>query len=78
MLRRAASLVLIGIDGQKGTHVDKARKNALGVYDATGSVLTAIALSNHDIDVLNPNVDPPQVNDTRTRAGSGEAGGRGW
>ena len=77
MLRRAASLVLVGIDGQKGTPVDKARKNAHGVYDATGSVLTVIALSNHDIDVLTPIVDPPQVSDTRIRAGSGEARGRG-
>ena len=59
MHRRAAVLVLAGIDGQKSTHVDKARKSARGVYDATGSVLTVIALSNHDIDVLPTIVAPP-------------------
>ena len=63
---------LAGSDGhcrQKGTFVDKARKNAHGVYGVADSAFTVIKLSNYDIDVFTPIVDPPRVKETQTRLG---------
>ena len=61
VLRGADSLELLGIARQIRTLADKTRKNALGVDDMTGAGFTVTALSNYDIDVFTPIIDPPQV-----------------
>ena len=61
VLRGADSLDLLGIARQIRTLADKTRKNALGVDDMTGAGFTVTALSNYDIDVFTPIIDPPQV-----------------
>ena len=61
VLRGADSLDLLGISRQIRTLADKTRKNALGVDDVTGAGFTVTALSNYDIDVFTPIIDPPQV-----------------
>ena len=61
VLRGADSLGLLGIARQIRALADKARKNALGVDDVTGAGFTVTALSNYDIDVFTPIIDPPQV-----------------
>ena len=61
VLRGADSLDLLGIAGQIRTLADKTRKNALSVDDMTGAGFTVTALSNYDIDVFTPIIDPPQV-----------------
>ena len=63
MPRCAASLVLVGIPGQKRTLVDKSRKNTFGCATVTAAMFTVIALSNYDIDVFTPIADPLQVGD---------------
>ena len=61
VLRGADSQDLLGIAGQIRTLADKTRKNALSVDDMTGAGFTVTALSNYDIDVFTPIIDPPQV-----------------
>ena len=61
VLRGADSLDLLGIARQIRTLADKTRKNELGVDDMTGAGFTVTALSNYDIDVFTPIIDPPQV-----------------
>ena len=61
VLRDADSLDLLGMARQIRALADKARKNALGVDDVTGAGFTVTALSNYDIDVFTPIIDPPQV-----------------
>ena len=61
VLRGADSLDLLGIARQIRMLADKTRKNALGVDDMTGAGFTVTALSNYDIDVFTPIIDPPQV-----------------
>jgi pyruvate dehydrogenase E2 component (dihydrolipoamide acetyltransferase) len=61
VLRGADSLDLLGIAREIRTLADKTRKNALGVDDMTGAGFTVTALSNYDIDVFTPIIDPPQV-----------------
>ena len=61
VLRGADSLDLLGIARQIRALADKTRKNALGVDDMTGAGFTVTALSNYDIDVFTPIIDPPQV-----------------
>ena len=61
VLRGADSLDLLGIARQIRTLADKTRKNALGVDDMTGAGFTVTTLSNYDIDVFTPIIDPPQV-----------------
>ena len=61
VLRRADSQNLLGIAGQIRALADKTRKNALSVDDMTGAGFTVTALSNYDIDVFTPIIDPPQV-----------------
>ena len=61
VLREADSLDLLDIAGQIRTLADKTRKNELGVDDMTGAGFTVTALSNYDIDVFTPIIDPPQV-----------------
>jgi len=61
VLRGADSQDLQGIAGQIRTLADKTRKNALSVDDMTGAGFTVTALSNYDIDVFTPIIDPPQV-----------------
>ena len=61
VLRGADSLDLLGIARQIRVLADKTRKNALGVDDMTGAGFTVTALSNYDIDVFTPIIDPPQV-----------------
>ena len=61
VLRGADSLDLLGMARQIRALADKARKNALGVDDVTGAGFTVTALSNYDIDVFTPIIDPPQV-----------------
>ena len=61
VLRGADSLDPLGIARQIRTLADKTRKNALGVDDMTGAGFTVTALSNYDIDVFTPIIDPPQV-----------------
>ena len=61
VLRGADSLDLLGIARQIRSLADKTRKNALGVDDMTGAGFTVTALSNYDIDVFTPIIDPPQV-----------------
>ena len=39
----------------------KTRKGDLGIDDVTGAGFTVTALSNYDIDVFTPIIDPPQV-----------------
>ena len=61
VLRGADSLDLLDIAREIRTLADKTRKNALGVDDMTGAGFTVTALSNYDIDVFTPIIDPPQV-----------------
>ncbi len=61
VLKGADSLGLLDIARQIRTLADKTRKNALGVDDMTGAGFTVTALSNYDIDVFTPIIDPPQV-----------------
>ena len=61
VLRGADSVDLLGMARQIRALADKARKNALGVDDVTGAGFTVTALSNYDIDVFTPIIDPPQV-----------------
>ena len=61
VLRGADLLDLLGMAKQIRTLADKTRKNALGVDDVTGAGFTVTALSNYDIDVFTPIIDPPQV-----------------
>ena len=61
VLKGADSLDLLHIARQIRTLADKTRKNALGVDDMTGAGFTVTALSNYDIDVFTPIIDPPQV-----------------
>lgn len=61
VLRGADSQNLLGIAGQIRALADKTRKNALSVDDMTGAGFTVTALSNYDIDVFTPIIDPPQV-----------------
>ena len=61
VLKGADSLDMLGIATQIRTLADKARKNALSVDDVTGAGFTVTALSNYDIDVFTPIIDPPQV-----------------
>lgn len=61
VLRGADSLDLLGIAGQIRSLADKTRKNELSVDDMTGAGFTVTALSNYDIDVFTPIIDPPQV-----------------
>ena len=61
VLRGADSLDLLGMARQMRELADKTRKNALGVDDVTGAGFTVTALSNYDIDVFTPIIDPPQV-----------------
>ena len=61
VLKGADSQDLLDIARQIRTLADKTRKNALGVDDMTGAGFTVTALSNYDIDVFTPIIDPPQV-----------------
>ena len=61
VLRGADSLDLLGMARQMRELADKTRKNALGIDDVTGAGFTVTALSNYDIDVFTPIIDPPQV-----------------
>ena len=61
VLRGAQSLDLLGMAGAMRELADKTRKNALGIDDVTGAGFTVTALSNYDIDVFTPIIDPPQV-----------------
>ena len=61
VLRGADSMDLLGMAKQMRALADKTRKNALGVDDVTGAGFTITALSNYDIDVFTPIIDPPQV-----------------
>ena len=61
VLRGAQSLDLLGMARAMRELADKTRKNALGVDDVTGAGFTVTALSNYDIDVFTPIIDPPQV-----------------
>lgn len=61
VLRGADSLDLLGMARAMRELADKTRKNALGIDDVTGAGFTVTALSNYDIDVFTPIIDPPQV-----------------
>ncbi len=61
VLRGAQSLDLLGVAKAMRELADKTRKGALGVDDVTGAGFTVTALSNYDIDVFTPIIDPPQV-----------------
>ena len=61
VLRGADSLDLLGVARAMRELADKTRKGALGVDDVTGAGFTVTALSNYDIDVFTPIIDPPQV-----------------
>ena len=61
VLRGADSLDLLGIARQMRELADKTRRGDLGVDDVTGAGFTVTALSNYDIDVFTPIIDPPQV-----------------
>ena len=61
VLKRADSLDLLGMARAMRELADKTRKGALGVDDVTGAGFTVTALSNYDIDVFTPIIDPPQV-----------------
>ena len=61
VLKGADSQDLLDIARQIRTLADKTRKSALGVDDMTGAGFTVTALSNYDIDVFTPIIDPPQV-----------------
>ena len=61
VLRGAQSRDLLGMARAMRELADKTRKNALGVDDVTGAGFTVTALSNYDIDVFTPIIDPPQV-----------------
>ena len=61
VLRGADSLDLLGVARAMRELADKTRKGNLGVDDVTGAGFTVTALSNYDIDVFTPIIDPPQV-----------------
>jgi pyruvate dehydrogenase E2 component (dihydrolipoamide acetyltransferase) len=61
VLRGADSLDVLGIARAMRELADKTRKGGLGVDDVTGAGFTVTALSNYDIDVFTPIIDPPQV-----------------
>jgi pyruvate dehydrogenase E2 component (dihydrolipoamide acetyltransferase) len=61
VLRGADSLDVLGIARAMRELADKTRKGDLGVDDVTGAGFTVTALSNYDIDVFTPIIDPPQV-----------------
>ena len=61
VLRGADSLDLLGTARAMRELADKTRKGELGVDDVTGAGFTVTALSNYDIDVFTPIIDPPQV-----------------
>jgi pyruvate dehydrogenase E2 component (dihydrolipoamide acetyltransferase) len=61
VLRDAQSLDLLGMARAMRELADKTRKGALGVDNVTGAGFTVTALSNYDIDVFTPIIDPPQV-----------------
>ena len=61
VLRGAQSLDLLDTARAMRELADKTRKNALGIDDVTGAGFTVTALSNYDIDVFTPIIDPPQV-----------------
>ena len=61
VLRAADSLDLLGTAQAMRELADKTRKGDLGVDDVTGAGFTVTALSNYDIDVFTPIIDPPQV-----------------
>ena len=61
VLRGALALDLLGVAKAMRELADKTRKGALGVDDMTGAGFTVTALSNYDIDVFTPIIDPPQV-----------------
>ena len=77
VLRGADSLDLLGMARQMRELADKTRKNALGVDDVTGAGFTVTALSNYDIDVFTPIIDPPQVAILGLGRAIAEAGRRG-
>ena len=61
VLRGSDSLDLLGTAQAMRELADKTRKGNLGVDDVTGAGFTVTALSNYDIDVFTPIIDPPQV-----------------
>ena len=61
VLRGADSFDTLGMARAMRELADKTRKGALGVDDVTGAGFTVTALSNYDIDVFTPIIDPPQV-----------------
>ena len=61
VLREADTLDLLGTARAMRELADKTRKNDLGIDDVTGAGFTVTALSNYDIDVFTPIIDPPQV-----------------
>ena len=61
VLRGADSLDLLGTAQAMRELADKTRKGDLGIDDVTGAGFTVTALSNYDIDVFTPIIDPPQV-----------------
>ena len=61
VLKGAQSMDLLGMARAMRELADKTRKNALGIDDVTGAGFTVTALSNYDIDVFTPIIDPPQV-----------------
>ena len=61
VLRGSDSLNLLGTAQAMRELADKTRKGNLGVDDVTGAGFTVTALSNYDIDVFTPIIDPPQV-----------------
>ena len=61
VLRGAQSLDLLSMARAMRELADKTRKGALGIDDVTGAGFTVTALSNYDIDVFTPIIDPPQV-----------------
>lgn len=61
VLKGADSLDLLGTAQAMRELADKTRKGDLGIDDVTGAGFTVTALSNYDIDVFTPIIDPPQV-----------------
>ena len=61
VLRGADTLDLLGTAQAMRELANKVRKGDLGIDDVTGAGFTVTALSNYDIDVFTPIIDPPQV-----------------
>ncbi len=61
VLRGADALDLLGTAQAMRGLADKTRRGDLGIDDVTGAGFTVTALSNYDIDVFTPIIDPPQV-----------------